>query len=506
MSKKNQAILIILIILVVAIFDFLMMGKTYIHEFPILIEGAGNPEVEISDESVVMVEKSEIEGGIGRVVFRGLKEGESDIVITVYGYKDSHLTHSTTLYVHKNGIITLGGFIGTTNRFYLIGLETALFFVFAFIHRVLKCRRIAQKSMYSYELVGQIGIALFLLACAGLFVAISIRQGTAYYSLDVYHFAFSSIFILFALVAFPVVLIFSIYLMISNVVLLKKEGFTPQNCLCIVLAMFLILMTISGPYLDSLIKEEHMVSILKWRLANHMEIFLYALLCYLECILVSTIFCAERAGRYVPRRNKDYMIILGCGLKKDGSLTPLLEGRADRAVWFAKKQKDEAGKDIIFVASGGQGIDEPISEGEAIKQYLMEKGIDETKILVDDKSVNTNENMRFSYEQIQKIEAEKNRQKLYRDRIKENDGKDDGPKIAFSTTDYHVLRSGVDAKNQGFTASGVGSKTRWYFHINALVREFVAILSAEKLSHIRNVVLLLIYSIVLYVISAAIGY
>lgn len=493
MSKKNQAVLTILIIVIIVAFDYLMMGRTFIHEFPILLDGSTETVVEVQDDSVIEVLKTEIDDGTGRVVFRGLREGESDVEVTVYGKGGKYLTHSTTLYVHQSGIITMGGFIGTTNRFYIIGIETALFFVLAFIHRVIRCRKIAKKSMYSYSLVGNIGVALFLFACAALFVAISIRQGTSYYTLDIYHFAFYSIFILFAIFAFPVVILFSIYLMLSNVVLLKKEGFSPENCLCILLALVLILMTLIGPYIESLIKQEHLVSILRWRLANHVEVFFYAILCYLECILVSTIFCAERAGKYVPRRNKDYIIILGCGLKSNGELTPLLAGRADRAVWFAEKQKKETGNDIIFVASGGQGSDEPISEGEAIKKYLMEKGVDPAFILVDDKSVNTDENMKLSHEQILKNLGDRGM------------SEDTLINIAYSTTDYHVLRSGVIAENNGFKASGVGSKTKWYFHINALIREFVAILSAEKKVHIRNAILLLVYTIILFIISTSLG-
>ena len=38
------------------------------------------------------------------------------------------------------------------------------------------------------------------------------------------------------------------------------------------------------------------------------------------------------------------------------------------------------GKDIIFVPSGGKGDDEVISEAQAIKNYLMEQGIDEGNI------------------------------------------------------------------------------------------------------------------------------
>ena len=75
----------------------------------------------------------------------------------------------------------------------------------------------------------------------------------------------------------------------------------------------------------------------------------------------------------------------------------------------------------MFVPSGGQGSDEIISEGEAMKRYLLEQGIPEEQIMPETKSTNTLENMKFSKELIG----------------------DNDAKVAFSTTNYHVFRSGL---------------------------------------------------------------
>ena len=92
-----------------------------------------------------------------------------------------------------------------------------------------------------------------------------------------------------------------------------------------------------------------------------------AYVAYLECILIGTIIVAIIAARRIPAFDKDYIIIHGCQIRKDGSLTKLLQSRTDRAIEFAKIQKEATGRDIIFVPSGGQGSDEVISEAEAIK-------------------------------------------------------------------------------------------------------------------------------------------
>ena len=65
--------------------------------------------------------------------------------------------------------------------------------------------------------------------------------------------------------------------------------------------------------------------------------FLTGLLCYLECLLIGTTICGVKAARHVPAYDKDYVIILGCAIAKEGQPLPLLRGRIDRALEFAKK-------------------------------------------------------------------------------------------------------------------------------------------------------------------------
>ena len=46
----------------------------------------------------------------------------------------------------------------------------------------------------------------------------------------------------------------------------------------------------------------------------------------------------------------------------------------------------------------------------------------------------------------------------------------------FSTTNYHVFRSGVWAALAGLSAEGMGSKTKWWYWPNAFMRETVGLL------------------------------
>jgi uncharacterized SAM-binding protein YcdF (DUF218 family) len=57
---------------------------------------------------------------------------------------------------------------------------------------------------------------------------------------------------------------------------------------------------------------------------------------------------------------------------------------------------------------------------------------------------------------------------------------DPNAKIAYSTTNYHVFRSGLFARRVKMRAQGIGARTKWYFWPNAAVREFVGLLTQHR--------------------------
>ena len=186
-----------------------------------------------------------------------------------------------------------------------------------------------------------------------------------------------------------------------------------------------------------------------------------ALYLYVECMLIGTIIANLLVVSYEPEKDKDYIIVLGCGIRDDGTPMPLLAGRVDRALEFYHQQIKETGKAPIFVPSGGQGPDEVISESQSMKNYLVERGVPEEHVLLEDRSTSTYENMLFSKELI------------------ESTGRPG--KVAYSTTNYHVFRAGLMARRVKMRAQGMGAKTKWYFWPNANVREFVGILAEHRL-------------------------
>ena len=91
-----------------------------------------------------------------------------------------------------------------------------------------------------------------------------------------------------------------------------------------------------------------------------------------------------------------------------------------------------------------------------MKNYALQQGVTRSSIVVEDQSTTTRENLLFSGAIIEKFGEEGN--------------------ILVVTTGYHVLRAVLLAKNLGIKCDGRGSKTKLYFSVNALVREWIAYL------------------------------
>ena len=208
-----------------------------------------------------------------------------------------------------------------------------------------------------------------------------------------------------------------------------------------------------------------LVSILQIVLVN----LFAAMYLYFECMMIGTIIANLVVLRRTPPPDRDWLIVLGCGIRRDGTPTPLLRGRLDLAREFYEKQLAETGTKAMFVVSGGQGPDEVRPEAHAMRDYLIASGVEPGRILTEDRSCDTLENMRNSAAIIRERTAV--------------------PRAAFFTTNYHVFRAGIKAREAGLPAEGMGASTRWYFWPNAAVREFVGLLTEHRA---RQVVILLL--------------
>ena len=97
----------------------------------------------------------------------------------------------------------------------------------------------------------------------------------------------------------------------------------------------------------------------------------------------------------IPRKKDfDYVIIHGSGLLEGDRVPKLLQDRLDKAIEVYRQDPTPP----KLIPSGGQGSDESIPEAEAMKRYLLSKGIPEEDILPEERSTTTLENLRYSQE------------------------------------------------------------------------------------------------------------
>lgn len=281
--------------------------------------------------------------------------------------------------------------------------------------------------------------------------------------------------ILLALIVVLTPVLTIIFLLLNTIVVVRNNGFSLTSMLPFLMAGFLILLIASPIIVNSFDSD-----------TRHVIVFLLGLFTleglWFSFTFVSLLFYSW-LYRILPRRRQyDYIIIHGAGL--DGTRpTPLLAGRIDKALELWNKQHQH-GK---FVVSGGQGADEIISEAQAMRDYLLEKGVSADAILMEDKSTTTWENLKNSLGVIHAdrasaaadgaltIAAADDASAPSADRTS---AKGDFT-TAVVTSDFHVFRCAEYAHNLGIKADGIGSHTKGWYWPTAFIREFIAITKAH---------------------------
>ncbi len=149
----------------------------------------------------------------------------------------------------------------------------------------------------------------------------------------------------------------------------------------------------------------------------------------------------------------DAILLLGLKNHSDGSMPSELLGRVRTA--FLCYQKGLA---PLIVACGGQTENTPVSEAEVMKNALVQMGVQEKDVLLEDKSLYTIQNIQNAYSILRDPTSSKK------------------PHVLIVTSDYHVFRAKVMARSEGFKASGVGyqmKKDSEYFMKRKLERLFL---------------------------------
>ena len=265
--------------------------------------------------------------------------------------------------------------------------------------------------------------------------------------------------VILIMMVFLAILIVPFFLIHNGIVMIRKEGRSLSNLLSLffgitiglgeiatILIVFLALSSNNG--------DEKILNTIK--VVGDPLLFISISVIYLSVsfliFMIYTLFL-----QIIPKKKDfDYVIIHGAGLIDGNRVSKLLSDRIDKALDVYHKDPTPP----ILIPSGGQGSDETVSEAQAMAEYIKSKGIPEEKIIIEDKSTTTYENLLNSKRII--------------------DARSGNKYTALVTSNYHVYRALRHARKVGLKCTGIGSRVAFYYWPSALIREYIAVHAEKK--------------------------
>jgi uncharacterized SAM-binding protein YcdF (DUF218 family) len=177
---------------------------------------------------------------------------------------------------------------------------------------------------------------------------------------------------------------------------------------------------------------------------------------YVSFLLVSYVLYAFGYGLLARTGGADFVVVLGAGLRPDGGVPPLLASRLDRGrqVWAGLDRRAGEFKPLLIV-SGGKGDDERVPEASAMAAYLTARGFPADRLLLEDRSRSTEENLLFSKAIMEEIRP--------------------GARVTVVTSDFHAFRAALLARRLGIQGQVTGARVAGYYRPSAVLREFAAV-------------------------------
>lgn len=150
---------------------------------------------------------------------------------------------------------------------------------------------------------------------------------------------------------------------------------------------------------------------------------------------------------YRGKKGLDYIIVPGAQIYADGRPSRVLQYRLDKAYEYLQENPD-----TVCIVSGGKGFNEPFPEAEGMADYLYKKGISRTRVLTENTSENTGENIRNSAALMK-----------------------EGASAGIITNNFHVYRAVKLAERQKMNdVCGIAARSAPFYLPNNMLREFLS--------------------------------
>ncbi len=230
-------------------------------------------------------------------------------------------------------------------------------------------------------------------------------------------------------------LIIGLLCLLGTVILSLAYGFTIGNAISLFLGLFFIGFYFIYPKLSAF-----------WRRLTNAGLLAVTLV-----LVAMFVFIGINGSKNTVRFDEDCVLVLGCGIRGE-TILPTLQLRLDKCMEYLRKNPS-----ALVIVSGGQGRNESISEAEAMKRYLISKGVNAGQILEENRSRNTKQNFQYSKELMDRHFSSKSYS------------------VACITSDYHSYRAKRLSEAAGLSVTQCSSASRWYLYPSAYFREMLSI-------------------------------
>ena len=203
---------------------------------------------------------------------------------------------------------------------------------------------------------------------------------------------------------------------------------------------------------------ERLRNMLAWRIIRIVLSAFAVLFMIVESMMIAASFPKDAP---MP---PDTIIILGAHVAADG-LSATLQSRLEAGLAYAAANPGAA-----IIVSGGQGLDEPISEAAAMRGFLVANGIDEGRIWMEDESHNTFENLVFTMDILND-----------KGRFDADDGIPDSSRsysVTIVTSEFHIFRTAMLAGRVGYDPHFISAPTPFSILPSCYSREFFGVVKS----------------------------
>ena len=160
-------------------------------------------------------------------------------------------------------------------------------------------------------------------------------------------------------------------------------------------------------------------------------------------------FDIKRGQKNVASGKHTYLIVLGAKVKPGGVPSLSLQYRLDAALDYLKENPK-----TNVIVSGGQGPDEEQTEASFMRDYLIANGIEKSRIITEEQSTSTYENLYYSFALLPETEQA----------------------VTIVSSDFHLRRATYIANKLGYEADVIVAKTPKSVEVQLNIRERLALL------------------------------